>query len=69
MLWNELEYDTQSTILLKILSLIDDERDKKMRGALMAAFLELRMWSNFPCQVIEEESLPVAEAQDQYEDC
>ena len=39
MLWNELEFETQSTVLLKILNLMDEEADKDTKKALKAAFL------------------------------
>jgi len=68
MLWNELDFETQSIVLLKILNMVDDEKNKNTKKALKAAFFELRMWSNFPCPVIEEKTI-IAEAQDVYENC
>ena len=64
--WNELEFETQSTVLLKILSLMDEESDKETKRALKAAFFELRIWSDFPCPVIDE--LGAVEAQESYEE-
>jgi hypothetical protein len=66
MLWNELEFELQSQVLTTILNLIDEEPNKKKQKALMAAFLELRMWSNFPCPVIDNPD--IVQAQDCYED-
>lgn len=65
-LWNELEFETQSDVLLKILNLMDEEKDNKIKKALKAAFLELRMWSDFPCPVIEPPY--IVQAQEPYED-
>lgn len=66
MLWNELDFEIQSTVLLKIINLVDSEDNVEIRDALRSAFLELRMWSNFPCQVIEESTDPAVQAQDAY---
>jgi hypothetical protein len=65
-LWNELEFETQSDVLLKILNLMDEEKDKKTKRALKAAFFELRMWSNFPCPTIDSPN--AVQAQDSYEE-
>jgi len=65
-LWNELEFETQSDVLLKILNLMDEEKNKKTKKALKAAFLELRMWSNFPCPVVDVPN--IVQANETYED-
>ena len=45
----------------KIICLIDDEGDPDIIDGLRSAFLELRMWSSFPCEVVD--------AEENYEDC
>ncbi len=64
--WNELEFETQSNVLLKILNLMDEEKDADAKTALKAAFFELRMWSNFPCPVIDAPD--AVQAQECYEE-
>jgi hypothetical protein len=57
MLWNELDFEIQREVLLKIINLVDDEPNMETRDAIRAAFLELRMWSNFPCPVIDNKDI------------
>jgi hypothetical protein len=66
MLWNELDFDVQREVLIKILNMADNEDDSHMKKALFAAFLELRMWSNSPCQVIDDDDndYNIVQAQD-----
>jgi hypothetical protein len=52
-MWNDLDHNLQCAVLSKILELSDNS-DREMQIAFKAAFLELRMWSKFPCEIIED---------------
>ena len=54
MLWNELEFEAQHNILLKIMKMSDKEKNPEVRAALHAAFFELRLWSNHPGAIIDD---------------
>jgi len=49
MLWNELSYEAQQTILDKIANLVSKESDVNIKQGLVAALNELDAWSNNPC--------------------
>jgi len=53
MLWNHLEYSTQSKVIDRIVDLLKDEEDDLMQDGIIAAVHELEVWSNSPCQVME----------------
>ena len=53
MLWNHLEYKTQSRVIDRIVDLLKDEEDDLMQDGIIAAIHELEVWSNSPCQVVE----------------
>jgi len=67
MLWNELSYEMQMRVLDRISDLISGEKDEELQFAIAAAVVELEVWSNTPCTIVEEESY-VAQAQDAYEE-
>lgn len=68
MLWNELEYKDQMKIIDKIVSLLEKEDDSDTQDGLMAAIHELELWSNSPCQVLDENAVVVAPAKDVIEE-
>ena len=55
MLWNHLDYSTQVKVIDRIVDLLKNEEDDLMQDGIIAAIHELEVWSNTPCQVIDEE--------------
>ncbi len=62
MLWNHLEYKTQSKVIDRIVDLLKDEEDDLIQDGIIAAVHELEVWSNSPCQVIEGDTILAVEA-------
>ncbi len=62
MLWNHLEYSTQSKVIDRIVDLLKDEEDDLMQDGIIAAVHELEVWSNSPCHIIEGETVLGIEA-------
>lgn len=55
MQWNELSYEMQMKVLDRIGDLmLEEDDDEPLQFALAAAIMELEVWSNSPCQVVEE---------------
>jgi len=67
MLWNELEYSDQMKIIDRIVSLLEKEDDSLMQDGIIAAIHELEVWSNSPCQILDEDVL-VVQATDSWEE-
>ena len=55
MQWNDLSYEVQMKVLDRIGDLIFEEKNEEMQFAIAAAIVELEVWSNTPCKVIEED--------------
>lgn len=52
--WNHLQYIDQMRAMDKIAELIEQQSDETVRVALTAALMELEMWSNTPCEVLND---------------
>lgn len=61
MQWNELDYEMQMKVIERISSLLNKEKNKEVREALIAAIHELEIWSNSPCTELEENRYPMEE--------
>lgn len=57
MIWNQLPYELQQKVIDRIVTLLEDEEDDVMQDGLIAAVHELEVWSNSPCQIIDESGL------------
>jgi hypothetical protein len=55
MLWNHLDYSTQVKVIDRIVDLLKDEEDDLMQDGIIAAVHELEVWSNTPCQIVEDD--------------
>jgi hypothetical protein len=67
MLWNELDYELQSKVIDRIVSLLKEEEDDSMQDGIIAAVHELEVWSNTPCQIFDEkEYVAIAVEQDPF---
>lgn len=51
MQWNEINHNSQMSVIEKIYQLIVKENDPEMRRYLVAAAYELELWSNAPCPI------------------
>jgi len=54
MQWNDLTWEMQMQVLDKFGDLLLHQTDEKMQNAMVAAIVELEMWSNTPCKIIED---------------
>jgi hypothetical protein len=66
MMWSDLPYSEQLKILDKINNILDYEQDPSVKIGLSAAIDELKIWSNSP-YVLNEEQL-IVYAQDIFEE-
>jgi len=64
-MWNDFSYEDQQKVLDKIEEVLLREKDEHMQDVLMAAMIELEIWSNSP--IISENEPDVVEAQDNEE--
>jgi hypothetical protein len=53
MLWNHLDYSLQCKVIDRIVDLLKDEEDELMQDGIIAAVHELEVWSNSPCEIVE----------------
>lgn len=49
-MWNELNYENQTEVMELIKKLAFEQQSHEVKEALVAALVELNMWSNSPCQ-------------------
>ncbi len=54
--WNELSFEQQKKILGLIEDLLLRQTDIELQDGLVAAMVELEMWSNSPCPVLDVDS-------------
>jgi len=66
--WNQLDYDNQLKVISKINGLLALEIDVDIQAGLVAAINELKLWSNQPCLLLNEEEALIVSAKDSFEE-
>lgn len=62
-LWNEIDYDTQKRVMDLIEELLLKRTDEDLQDGMAAALSELEIWSNSPCQIVEDPNDPTSPVQ------